>query len=267
MTRIVQALFIAVGVLALVLAAGFFLQSAWATSLWPFATSRLSNIFLSSMLAAIGVPLIWLGASGDLAAARGGAADMAMTHGGIAAFTAQAWMSNPQNAGALNYAMFSGALLIVFIALLAWTSRLSFRDTRPTPPLVRWSFAIFSVGLLFFGAKLALVTPGAFPWPLTREQSVIYGWMFLGSAVIFGYGALRPLWSNAKTQLLGFLAYDLVLLGPFIFHFETVRPELWWNLVIYVVVLSYSAALAIYYLFVDRELRLRTGHLTATAAG
>ena len=58
-----------------------------------------------------------------------------------------------------------------------------------------------------------------------------------------------------------------MLLGPFIFHFETVRPELWWNLVIYVVVLSYSAALAIYYLFVDRELRLRTDHVTASAAG
>ena len=75
---------------------------------------------------------------------------------------------------------------------------------------------------------------------------------------------MRTVCSNANTHLLGFLSYDMVLLGPFILHFETVRPELWWNLVIYVVVLSYSAVLAIYYLFVHRELRLRISSLSQT---
>jgi hypothetical protein len=257
MSSSIRVLFSVVAVIALALAFGFFRQMPFATALWPFATSKLSNIFLASMLTAVAVPLIWLGVSGDLAAARGGAADMALTHAGIAAFTVQAWMRNPENTGALGYAIFSVGALIAFVSLLAWAWRLPFQDTRPTPSLVRASFAIFAIGLLYFGAKLALATPGAFPWPLTREQSVIYGWMFLGSAVIFGYGALRPVWSNAKTQLLGFLAYDLVLLGPFIMHFETVRPELWFNLVVYVVVLSYSAALAIYYLFAQPQMRLR----------
>ncbi|MEA3155438.1 MAG: hypothetical protein QOK44_3027, partial [Betaproteobacteria bacterium] len=58
-------------------------------------------------------------------------------------------------------------------------------------------------------------------------------------------------------QLLGFLAYDLVLIVPFIQHFKTVRPDLWINLVIYVAVIAYSGGLAMYYLFLKRETRLR----------
>jgi hypothetical protein len=52
---------------------------------------------------------------------------------------------------------------------------------------------------------------------------------------------------------MGFLAYDVVLIVPFMQHFQTVRPDLWTNLVAYVAVLVYSAALAAYYLFVRRE--------------
>jgi hypothetical protein len=47
------------------------------------------------------------------------------------------------------------------------------------------------------------------------------------------------------------------LIVPFIQHFKTVRPDLWVNLVIYVAVIAYSGGLALYYLFVKRETRLR----------
>ena len=66
---------------------------------------------------------------------------------------------------------------------------------------------------------------------------------------------LRPRWYNARGQLLGFLAYDLVLLPPFLGYFETVYEAHRLSLSVYTVVLLYSAVLACYYLFVDRRTR------------
>ena len=43
--------------------------------------------------------------------------------------------------------------------------------------------------------------------------------MFLGSATYFAYGIVRPRWTNAGGQLAGFLAYDLVLIVPFMTRF------------------------------------------------
>ena len=53
-----------------------------------------------------------------------------------------------------------------------------------------------------------------FPWALGAETSVIFGFIYLGAAAYFLYGVLDPRWPNAQGQLVGFLAYDLVLIGP-----------------------------------------------------
>ena len=58
--------------------------------------------------------------------------------------------------------------------------------------------------------------------------------------------------ANSCGQLLGFLAYDLILIVPFIGHFTTVTSDHLLSLSIYVAVLVYSGALAVYYLFVNK---------------
>jgi hypothetical protein len=58
---------------------------------------------------------------------------------------------------------------------------------------------------------------------------------------------LRPDWGNAQGQLPGFLAYDLVLIVPFLNHFATVKSDLRIKLVLYTGVLIYSGALPAYY--------------------
>jgi hypothetical protein len=85
---------------------------------------------------------------------------------------------------------------------------------------------------------------------------VIYGFMFLGAAVYFAYALLRPSWANSGGQLAGFLAYDLVLIVPFIAHFGRVEAQLLPNLIIYMVVIVSSALLSFYYLFVNKETRV-----------
>ena len=84
---------------------------------------------------------------------------------------------------------------------------------------------------------------------------MLYGWIFLGAACYFLYALARPNWANAQGQLLGFLAYDLVLIVPFCKHFATVDASLRINLIVYTAVLVYSGLLAVFYLMLNRSTR------------
>ena len=89
----------------------------------------------------------------------------------------------------------------------------------------------------------------------TRPRSLdvtIDSWMFLGAAMYFAYALLRPSWVNAAGQLAGFLAYDVVLIVPFLTRLPTVAPEHQLGLIVYITVVSYSGLLALYYLFIHK---------------
>jgi hypothetical protein len=47
------------------------------------------------------------------------------------------------------------------------------------------------------------------------------GFIFLGAASSYVYGFLRPKWGYVIAPLLGFLAYDVILLWPLLDHFPT----------------------------------------------
>jgi hypothetical protein len=244
------------GLLALAFAAGFFLQASWATGIWPVPSARLSNIFVSSILAAIGAPILWLALSNEPRAMTGGAINLALTNGAILV-AAYVFRQNGGPPALLPFAAFAAFLVALNAGVFLYSRRLPFRDTRPTPALVRYSFAVFSLALLLTGGALIMVRPNIFPWPLSAENSVFYGCIFLGAMCYFLYGLVYPYWGNAKGQLLGFLAYDLVLIGPFLQHFSAVRPEMLLSLTIYTAVVSYSGLLAIYFLFLHPGTRLR----------
>ena len=63
--------------------------------------------------------------------------------------------------------------------------------------------------------------------------------------------------SNAAGQLAGFLAYDVVLIVPFLQRLPTTPPEHLTGLIIYTAVVTYSGLLAIYYLFLYRPTRVQ----------
>jgi len=58
-------------------------------------------------------------------------------------------------------------------------------------------------------------------------------------AFYFLYGLLVPRWHHALGQLLNFLAYDLVLIVPFLWLFKTAKPEYVFSLIVYVAVLKW----------------------------
>lgn len=255
MSRIVRYSLIATSLAALILAVGFFLQLPWATGLWPWPTSRLSNIFIASILAASAVPVLWIGLSGELAAITGGAINLCVTYLGMAAFSFHILSQDTSRRPILLYAIVCIALAVLCFGLIFWARRIRFHDTRPLPNGVRVSFVAFLIILILVGGALVLQMANIFPWRLSPEQSVLYGWIFLGAACYFLYALINPQWANAQGQLLGFLAYDVVLIAPFLNHFATVDPSLRTNLVVYTGVIIYSGLLATYYLLLNKATR------------
>jgi hypothetical protein len=251
MHRYIHVALFVTGLAAMVLTAALFFQQAWAQSIWPWPLSRLSSIFLASIAAAAGASVLWVSLSGELAALAGGGLNFAVMYFGMAGYTLVLFADDSQPMMLIfGVAAFFPGLLC--LAIFLWARRIPFRDLRRTPKPVRLSFMLFVVILLLVGGALVRKTPGVIPWPLSDEASVMYGWIFLGAACYFVYAFVNPSWANARGQLAGFLAYDLVLIVPCLRHFGTVKPELLLSLTLYTAVIIYSGILAIYYLFFKR---------------
>jgi hypothetical protein len=237
---------------------GFFLLQGWVTSLVPWGLDRLAGIFLASICAAFAVPMLWIAYSEEYAALAGGAINFAILFGGFAAFSFKVYAATARQP-VLAFGIVTLCSFLLTLGLAYLGSLHSFQDTRPAPLLVRISFLLYFLNLILTGTLLVLSRPAVFPWQLTHQQSVLYGWIFLGASTYFLYGFLHPVMGNATGQMLGFLAYDLVLIVPFLGLFSADQPILIPNLVYYIVVLAYSGLTAIYYLFLDKRTRLPLG--------
>ena len=254
MSRGLRVGLILICVFQLLFAAVFFFQWPPAIGLWPIAgTTPLTYILLASFFAAAAASTLWPLVTGRDGALAGVGLDYVVILTPMAAFFFLLAARGESRLALYGVILALGAL---FGAWLFWWGRRQPLDTsQPMPPLVRGSFVIFVAALLFVSLRLLLRIP-TLPWPLTPELSVLAGCMFLGAAAYFVYGLLRPSWANAGGQLAGFLAYDLVLIGPLLSRLPTIAPEFRTALIIYLVVVIYSGLLAIYYLFINRPTRL-----------
>jgi hypothetical protein len=238
--------------------------------LWPWSDGPLSYYFLAAMQAAIGAAMLWIGLSGELAALAPGALNLVVMMAGsaITFFAIGVAEDNPTligyAIGCLLFAIFNGWLYL-------WARRIPFQDNQPLPGLLRASYVLFVLVLAGVGLALLMGRQGILPWTFgenNRYTPLFLGWMFFGDAFYFLYAVLNPRWRAACAQLCSFLAYDLVLLGPFLIRWPVVRdlepfaeirrvPDgLIDNLIVYSLVLIYSGALGVYYLLIHRRTRL-----------
>lgn len=265
MKHIGQLILIAGGLGMLVLAWGFVTQAAWATYWWPIPDGPLSYTFVASMQAAIAAAMLWIGITQSWHMLVAGAINLFVMLGGTAIYLWSAQdqiaLLRQQKPEEPHLAVTSLAIAVTIFALfnlglLFWARRFRLTDPRPMPLGLRLAFGIFVLALVTVGGALVMQTPNVFPWQLSAPTAALFGWMFLGDAFYFLYALLFPRWGNAATQLWSFLAYDLVLLPPFLRRFSTVEAELRPSLTIYTAILCFSAAVAIYYLLLAPATRI-----------
>lgn len=258
---------IAGGLMLFIPSWGFATEADWATRWFLWEEGRLSYLFIGSMQAAIAAAMIWIGLTKAWHMIVAGAINLFVMMGGLAIYllgsatlpdppfpvTTKVWI---YGAVALFFALFN-------LWLLFWARQFPETDYRPMPIGLRLAFGIFVAALIAVGVAMVMQVEGIFPWPLKPETSVVFGWMFLGDAFYFLFALLQPRWGNASTQLWSFLAYDLVLIGPFLQRLQFLMSEdseqywTWrYSLIIYIGVLFFSAAVAIYYLFLCPATRI-----------
>jgi hypothetical protein len=251
--KIIRYLTLFGGVVILALAVGFVFQIRIAISLWPWPDGRLSYLFIGSILAAVSAAALWIGWTGELGALAAGSLNVFVIAAATSFYFFQLAVEGarpnmiPYGIAALIMAALSGAAFL-------WSRGLPLADPRPTPPLVRVSFGIFITALILAGSALVFRVP-VFPWAVNPDSSIIFGCILLGDACYFLYGLFRPVWHNALGQLLSFLAYDLVLIVPFLLLFKTVASGFVLSLLVYIAILVYSGGIAVYFLFINSQTR------------
>jgi hypothetical protein len=249
----------------LIFGIGYAFRLPFATSFWPFSyTGVMSYIFIGSLAAAAAAAILWCVWEREDGAFAGIGLSIIAVFFPLGIFVLQAAQ------GSSRQTMFGVAVILggVFgVLLFLHTIRIPITPYPPLPRLVRISFVIFILALLIVGGQMVLRRPNVLPWEMTDTGSVIYGWAFLGAASYFTYALVRPGWHNAGGQLAGFLAYDLVLILPFLQRLPTIQPQYQLSQIIYLAVILCSGALAIYYLFIKPQTRLsRTKHTSMSEA-
>jgi hypothetical protein len=251
---------VALAVIAVVqffFAVAFFLQLPLAVNLWPFeGTTPLSFIFISSIFAAAAAPTLWAALTEHYGALAGIGLDYVGILLPVAIYSFQ--LGAAGNSKLTTYGIICLFGVLFGLGLMLWSLRFRLDRTVPMPGVVRGAFVFFIIALAIVSFRLITQTPNAIPWTITPELSVVIGWMFVGAAMYFIYGLLRPSWLNAAGQLLGFLAYDLVLIGPFLTRLPTVSGENRLGLTIYTAVVVFSGLIAVFYLFLYRPTRAPT---------
>jgi hypothetical protein len=256
MSKPVRFIFFLICAIQCFFAVAFFFQFPFAVNLWPFeGTTPLTFIFLASIFAAAAIATLWSIITENYGALAGVALDYMLILMPVAILSFQLSASTG-NVSLKTYGVICLLGVLFGLGLLLWSIRVPMDTTLPMPRPVKIAFVIFILALLIVSTQLIFKIPNIIPWKITPDLSVVIGWMFMGAALYFIYGLLRPSWVNAAGQLAGFLAYDVVLIVPFLTRLPTTAPEFLPGLIVYVTIVILSGALAIYYLFIHKPTRV-----------
>ncbi len=255
--RSLKVVLLAVGGVQLIIAAGFFFQQGWATALWPVPDTPLSYAFIAAILAGGAAPLIWMGLAGELAGLTGYGMSFGIMYAGMA-LAALLFYLRMQQTSLLGFALVIGTAAALCLFLF-FRTRNTVEASQPTPLIVRLAFMLEVLVLAGAGLLLLLKVPNTLPWNLSGESSVLYGWVFLGLAFYYLYAVLNPQWIHAIGPLLGFLVYDLVLFSPLFARFGNLQPQHVLGQVTASFIIIFSAALGLYFLFINPATRLGGG--------
>ncbi len=229
------------------IAAAMLLMPGWTGSWLPWDDlAPLSYAFLIAISAATGAAIVWIVASREYGAAAGGALDLTVAYGTIAAYLFAFRAEMP--AGALFWfgVLSVGSGLTVVIIFL-WSRRLPIALSRPMPVLLRAFFAACAAAFTLAGLGLLLGWPNVMPWAVEPDFAPILGGLMLGAATYMTYGTVFPVWANAEVQLTSFLVFDLLFL-PTLVASATLEPATVVSTIVTSVVVLSSLCLSVWFL-------------------
>ena len=254
---------------------GLYHRADWAMALWPWDAAEMTFVFFASIAAAIAVPLARVAIRGDLAVLAPIllqllVAALAM---GIA-LTIEGARTDDGQMKWLAGGLLGTAGVLVFP--LRWLWRTTPRDRRRTPGAIRAAFAGFVLVLVGGGSALIARVDNVMPWEIAPITSTVFGLIFWGSALLFTINLVRPYWAYGEVVLASFFAYDLVLIIPYLqmfndddavgsdgmyggmYGYGSTAPDAVneRGLVIYLIVIGVSGALAVWSLLLQRRTRI-----------
>lgn len=198
-----------------VVGVGLSRQSGWATSLWPWPDVRMTYIFLASIAASIAAPVAWAAWRNEPGALDVIAFELmigAPAVGGYLLWLAFDWRDR-------DIALFGiGFLAIGISAAMVYrlTRGIPIKNPRRLPTFFRCAFVVICAILIVLGSMCAFQRPDVFPWDISPETSTVIGLIFLSAALLFALIVARPMWAYGEMALTAFIAYDIVLLFPYI---------------------------------------------------
>lgn len=206
---------LAIAVPVTALSIGFFFRAGWAMNAWPWPEAKMSYVFLSAIGAATVGALVWAAISGDIAALAPGAINTAVSMMLGAVYFGQRGIRQ----GDGEMLIWAGSCLvygILVFRIYLWSRSRPVLSTMPTPTYLRWSFLVAASVLAIVGLLAYVQLPNIYPWDVRSGTSSLFGALFLGTASVFVYGLARPVWAFTAGNLWAFLAYDLILLIPYV---------------------------------------------------
>jgi hypothetical protein len=198
---------------------GLFLGSDWARDMWPLPDVRMTYIFLASIVASTATLIAWPVVRDDPGALRAAAFNMSTATPPLGLYLL--WLARDGEGRDL---VAPGVAFVLFgaswLAIWRWVRRIPVRDTRPLPVAIRVIFVGFCCLLVPVGTALVFQVDGVFPWDLSPENSTVAGIIFLSAAALFAFIIATPYWVYGEAGLASFLAYDVVLAGPYLDFFR-----------------------------------------------
>lgn len=195
---------------------GLFFLAAGVTLLWGKWLPWYSSYLLGSTLIAYSIAILWTAAVESYKALLGGGLSCVITFGGSAIYALR-----------LGH-LWIGQMFLYVAVISLWFFYVGLKaEHKSRDPLsysLRWLFSIVMTIALIEGIYLLIPLPFRFAWVLIPDHAVIYGWMLVGGSLFFGWSLLRPKWENGYPALYALIAYDLLLIGPFLRLFRAPVP-------------------------------------------
>lgn len=255
MEKCIRVTLAASGVLALGCAVGCYVVTGWTQHVWPVPDAFALPRFFGAVAAAIGVSTLWIAVSGELGAMAGGTLTLMAFYTTLT--VSLVILSQQDGAAGLSVgAVATGLASLLFATLFVRVRCYPIRDARPLPAPVRVAFVLYSALLAIVGLAILFRVANIFPLSLSPIGDASIGSFFVGAACYFVYALRRPVWGNAAGPMWAFLAYDAMLIVPFLLQFGHVGAGHLASLIVNTVVLVYSGALSVYYLLLQPAMRV-----------